>query len=420
MNFRNFMESEIKAVGGLSPDERQWVPGIHEIVQVGIESTPRFVEAVRTGRGAKRWWNTLREECMSMREANSELALGFLLRKGIQSAALDWYSRQTSTVWNQVCELAGSETLAEFYAPLYQGQIAAEVQTGVGFPEGRVIGEDSFLRNRKFGLIESFEQELFDDDRTGQIRQRAGRLGSAMAITESVYFASRFVGAARNYMNLSVAASAYTTTDYLGATVSGPWQTSLYGSNDGNRPVTYGILSMGHVKAAYTALLNARDPLGNKIVVDPDTLLVSTQDKANADILCAAGYYPAVPGQSSAALANNPVQGGTSATAGSSQGVYAGFPGGMMSKNPIEAWGVKPVCERYLPDWVSALGQKGRGIVFQERTPNQVIEEAPNSGSNFAFGVKRYRTDRRFECDWVGGGSRFWYLLNDGTVTGVQ
>lgn len=420
MAFRDFKESEIRAIGGLSDDERRWIPGMGELMELAIEAVPRFKESVNAGRGVRRWWDTAREECMSLREANSEMALGFLLRKGIQTVALDWYQRQQTAVWRDICEVAGSETLAEFYAPLYQGQIAAEVQTGVSFPEGRVIGEDAFLRNRKFGLIESFDQELFDDDRTGQIRQRASKLGISMSVTESVYFASRFLGDARTYMNLSVAASACTTTDYLGATVTGPWQANLYGSGDGNRLATYHILNMGAIKSAYVITLNARDPLGNKIVVDADTLLVSTQDKANADILCAPGMYPATVGQSSAALANNPVLGGTSATAGTSQGAYAGFPGGIMSANPITSWGVKPVCERYLKDWVWALGQKGRGIVFQERTPVEVVEEVQNSGSNFNFGAKRYRVSRRFECDWIAGGQRFWCLGNDGSVTGVQ
>lgn len=412
-----FREAQmIEAVGGLNEDDRQMVGAYPEMLELAAELTPRFKEACNAGHGIKKWWNTAKAACY--REANSEMTLGFLLRKGIEQIGTDWYHR-TPTVYRQYSEIAPSNAVAEWYGPLYAGDIAVEIYRGVTIPEGRVQGENSQLVNRKFGRIEAFERELFDDDKTGQIAKRASVLGESMAVTESVYASSRFIGAARTYGQLTVTASNYSTTNYLGAAVTTPWSSTLYSATEGNRPSSYGILNMGNMKFAYQMLMGATDPLGNIIAVNPNTLLHSRNDKVNADLLVQPGYYPATVGQSNTTLANNPVLGGTSSTAGTSQGAYAGYPGGIMSNNPIAAWGIKAVCEVYMTAWACALGQSGRGFVFQERTPLEVVQETPNSGNSFNFDVIRYRAMRRFEADWIGGGSRFWFLLNDGTVTGA-
>lgn len=414
-NLKNLKEADVKAIGGLSPDDRE-TPGIGEIADVAVDAVPRFRESVQAARGIKQWWKAAKRACRSLKEANSETALGFLLRKGVQVVANDWY-QQTETVWRDVCLTTGSDTIAEWYAPLYGTVIADRVQRGGRFPEARLQGEDSYLVNQKFGLVLPIERELFDDDRTGQIRDSASKLGWSMAVTESIWWIYKFLGTERTYMNVTVPASGYSTVDINGTTVSTPFSTSIYGSY-GNRPTTYGTLNMGHLKAAHVALRNTLDPLGNKIQVNPNCLLISSQDTLNAKLLTAEGYYPAVIGQSDAALANNPVLGGTSATAGTSQGALTGFAGGVMSQNPFGGLGWKVTEERYAPDWMWALGEAKKGIVFQERDPLEIIQEAPNSGGWFSFDVVNWRSRRRFEVDWIGGGSRFWYLGNDGTVTG--
>lgn len=410
-------ESEVKSIGGLSADDRM-IRGIDEMADLAVPVVGRFRESLSNGRGVRDWWHATRRAVRTLREANSETALGFLLRKGVQAVANDWY-QITPTVWRDYCLVTGSTTLAEWYAPLYPSVIADRVQRGQRFPESRIIGEDSYLVNQKFGLIVSVERELFDDDQTGQIKQRAQVLGQSMGVTESIWTSSRFLGSQRTYANVTVPASNYSTTDINGTAVSTPFSSTIYGST-GNRPSTYGTLNVGHIKQAYVQLLNAVDPLQNKIIVNPNCLLVSSQDAMNAQILMAPGAYPAVIGQSSAALANNPVLGGTSATAGTSQGALTGFPGGIGSANPFAGLGWKIVVERYATDWLWALGESGKGLVFQERDPLEVIQESPSTGSYFTFDSIQWRSRRRFEVDWIAGGSRFWYLGNDGTVTGNQ
>jgi hypothetical protein len=411
-----FTEADIKSIGGLSRRERA-MRGIGELVDLAIPAIKGFKEAAGRRGSLRRWMEMVEGACNRLREANSESALGFLLRKGVQAIATDWYDA-VDVKWREYCDVASSNAVAEWYAPLYTEAIALPVNAGQQFSDQNIVGEDSSLRNRKFGRMISLERELFDDDQTGQIAKRAGGMGRGMATTEGIWAIYRFLGSARTYGPLTVPASNYSTTNPAGTSITSPFSTSLYSATTGNRPSSFTQLTMGAMKNAYQALLVATDPQNNRIVVNPDTLLVSAMDKINAALLLAPGLYPAVPGQSFASAANAPVTGGTVSAAGANQGVLAGMPGGVMSPNPWAGMGIKDVCERYMPDWACALGQKARGIVFQERDPLEVIQEGPNSGMSFSFDVVRYRSRRRFEVDWIGGGSRFWYLINDGTTTG--
>ena len=418
------LKEAIELVGGLSEADRM-MPGIRELVEVGAKTSQAFREAVGSpgtkghGGSIKKWFRDVQTVCQrGFREANSETALGFLVRKGVQTAANDWY-QTAARAWQDYCRTASSTTVAEWYAPLYPSVIADRVDRGQEFPEGRVIGEDSHLVNQKFGLIEAFDRELFDDDQTGQIRQRAERLGGSMAITESVWSSSRFVGTSRTYANVTVPASGYSTTDINGTAVTTPFSATLYGSASGNRPSSYGILGMGSIKIGYIQLLNAVDPLQNKIITNPNCLLVSSQDKINADLLLAPGGYPAVIGQS-AGTTDPGTLGGTGIATTATQGVLAGFPGGYGSPNPFAGMGIKVCLERYLADSVWAFGEAGKGLIFQERDPLEIVQEGPNTGASFSFDAIRFRSRRRFEVDWVGGGSRFWYLGSDGSAGSNQ
>lgn len=347
-------------------------------------------------------------KAVPLREATPETALAFLLRKGIQTITNDWYLT-VPREWQEYCLVSSSDAVAEWHGPLYASTVAGRVARGDRFPEGRIIGEDIVLVNYKFGLIESFDRELFDDDMTGQIRQRAQRLGQSMAITENAYAALRFIGTAGQYVNLIVPASNYTTTDVNGNPVNGPFSASMHGALSGggvygNRPVTFAALSLNLLKQAYSNLLNAKDPQGNKIIVNPNLLLHSSMDALHAPMLVSppAGvpYYPAVIGAA----------GTTASTAA------AGFPGGVFGANPFMGLGIKPQLARFLPDWAWALGEKAKGFVWQERDPLEVVQEQPATGAAFDVDAYRFRSRRRFEADWVG--SRFWWLGDDGTVAG--
>lgn len=414
---RQLKEADLKAIGGISSDDRM-LRGLGEIVDVGVNAIPDFGRIVREGGSIKQWWAAVREACHGLREANAETALGFLLRKGVSTAVNDFYHSQP-TQYDQYCLTTGSTTVAEWYAPLYNSTIAGPIANGAEFPESAIIGENSNIVNVVFGKREAVERTLFDDDQTGQIAQRARLLAESMATLKEIWTSFRYLGTARTYANVTVPASGYSTTDINGTAITTPFSTSIYGTY-GNRPSSFGILNVGHMKVALTTLLKAVDPLQNRIIVKADCLLHSNDDALNADMLLFPGPYPATPGQSDTTLANNPVLGGTSATAGTSQGAYAGFAGGAFASNPFGRMGIKGVRLPYWPSWAWAIMEAKKGFVLQERDPVEVIQEAPNSGSYFNFDTIQWRSRWRGNADWVGGGSRFAYLGNDGTVTGTN
>jgi hypothetical protein len=347
-----------------------------------------------------RWMDACMETVRKYREATPESALAFLLRKGIQTLANDWYI-VVPREYQDYALMASSNAVAEWYGPLYASTVAGRVPRGDRFPEGRIIGEDSVLVNQKFGIIEAFDRELFDDDMTGQIRQRAQRLGQSMAVTENAYAALRFIGSAAQYSNLLVPASNYSTTDSSGNLVSSPWSSTLHGTY-GNRPATYVALALNPLKNAWSDLLNTLDPQQNKIIVNPNTLLHSSMDALHAPLLVAppAGvpYYPAVIGASGSTASN----------------AASGFPGGVFGANPFMGLGIKPVLARFLPAWAWAIGERAKGFIFQERDPLEVMQENPATGAAFEVDAYRFRSRRRFEADWIGGGSRVWWLGNPG------
>ncbi len=400
-----------EAFGITSPDRGSLQPGT---VYFNAREQKKYSSALRQLAEARcpewcksdfrpsKWMESAEVAVRQLREANSELALAFLLRKGVQTLANDWYIAYPRD-WQDYALAAPSNAFAEWYAPLYGSQIAGRVARGDRFPEGRIQGEDTVLINQKFGLIEAFERELFDDDMTGQIRQRAQRLGQSMAQTENIYAAFRFLGTQQTYQNLVVLKSGYSTTDVNGNAVGNPWSATLYG-NYGNVPATaLTTLNLNALKKGYAQIIVAKDPFSNKIVVNPNTLVHSAMDSLHAPMLvqppAGVPYYPAVIGAS-----------GTTANTASS-----GFPGGIMGANPFMGIGIKPVLVRYLPDWAWAIGEKAKGFVFQERDPLEVIQENPLSGQAFEEDAYRFRSRRRFEAEWVGGGSRFWWLGNSGT-----
>ena len=416
MSTKRFTETEIKAIGGLLKKEHG-IPYLDEIVGLATKAVPSYRAMCEGKIKPSEWLDAARIACQALREANSETGLGFLLRKGVQATATDWY-HMVDKAWPKYARQESSSGVAEWYAPLYNTTIPTEVQRGGRFSESRVAGEDSSIRNRTFGQVVALDRTLFDDDQTGQLASFSQKLGEGMGVLESVWLSSKFIGAKRTYANVTVPASTYTTTDTGGNSITTPFSTTIFGTV-GNRPTTFGQLNMGHLQKAYATLLNSVDPFNNKILVKPNRLIVSNMDALHGDMLIKPGPYPAILGNSDTTLATNPVFGGSVTAAGANQGALTGFPGAWGAPNPLGGLGWELAIERYFPDWAWALGEAGKGFVMQVRDPLEIIEEQKNSGSYFDFDAIRYRSRERFEADWIGGGSRFWFLGNDGTTTGL-
>ncbi len=329
--------------------------------------------------------NALREACyrarkaspgvMGMREASAESSFGQLLRAGVNNYMFDAY-QTVPTIYQDLVRVANSNKYEELYAPLYNSELPQEVLPSDPFDDSRIVGLDVHVRNRKFGRMLAFERELVDDDQTGQIVQRAANLGEMMKYVEELQVMIAIDGA----INPQDGTAGYSF------------------ANLGNALQTPGQLSQPNLELADIQLQNMVDPLGNFMLVTPDTVLVSPADKFNLLKLLNSTLQPSVPGASGQTLST----------------ASAGTTGFTMTINPLQGEYAAKV-SRFLRGASTAQGGPGlkgpgldgshgacyllqtkKSIIFQDRDALEVIQEAPMSGAAFAFDQYRYRVRRRF------------------------
>ena len=343
------------------------------------------------------------------REATPSSALGQLLRADTQRIADGWFQDPANDEKSfTVIPAQGSSNKAEeFYNPLHSAVIQSETAQGAPYTEGQVVGEDIVIPNRKFMGGESFTRELFDDDKTGQIRDRQRKLAEAMTRTVEVYFALAYPGAggtfgAVNGVGLVVGADPWptlpTSLNQFGNTVTGIF--TVAGPNGlGNRVAVFGQLSTPLLKEVQDLADQMVDRQGNIVAVQPDTLFISTKDKINAKVIAHSASYPTVQGLSGETF--------NTATSGIAPSGFA--------MNPWQG-AFKIVVNRYLAAWSCYYVQAGRGFVYQVRDGFEVAQEAPLSGKSFDTDAIRLRTRARWAQRWVD--PRFAIQINDGSSVG--
>lgn len=351
-------------------------------------------------------WDSLadiaHEHYVEMGEATSASALGQLMRAGVQVFANNLYLR-TAVSWPEYISEVASNKRQEFYAPLDQSLLPTQNRPQQPYKESKVTGQDIELINKKFMGGESFERELWDDDQTGQIRTRANALGKGQRLIEEIYVAGRMMGLTDyTIANFVVPASNWRGYNSLGTAISTPYATNLYDATHGNRPGSYAALNVITFKQGVAALMNALDQNGIKILVQPNHLVVSTQDAINTRTLVESDFWPAVQGLSG--------QQNNTATSGSLSGMGA--------KNVFKGL-VSFSVNFYFKDWAWNLTEKkSEAAAFQRRDPMEIVQENPLSGASFEQDVMRYRSRSRWEFDYID--PRFFWLGNDGSVAGSQ
>lgn len=309
------------------------------------------------------------ERIADLHEANSVTTFGWLLRSAVQEFANDVYQNIGVIYPNFVTEVQ-SRRRSEIYGGLYRGTMPRLVDAGEKFQDTTFKGFERELVNYKFGHIETFERELFDDDQTGQIRQRAGNLGENFRTFEEVYVISRLFGAARTEEGIDVPASSYNSGNVFTTAI-------------GNRPTTFTRLTAAAVEAAHVAARSMLDPVGRKFLVNPTTILVSPIDEMEA-----------------IRIFQSPMNGGTSTNP-------AGFVNPLQGRYTVYA-------SPFVRSKAWLIGDTKRGFVFQRRDALEVTQENPNSGMGFEQEIYAFRARERFEADWIE--PRFAYLGNDGSV----
>lgn len=310
------------------------------------------------------------ERIADLYETNSVTTFGWLLRSAVQEFANNVY-QDIAVIYPNFVTVIQSRRRSEIYGGLYRGQMPRLVDAGEKFQDTTFKGFERELVNFKFGILESFERELFDDDQTGQVRSRAGNLGENFRLFEEIYVISRLFGAARSEEGVDVPASNYNSGNVFTTAI-------------GNRPSAFARLSATELEEAHVAMRSMVDPIGRKFLVNPTVLLVSPIDEFTALRILNSPQEP-VTAASAIAGQINPLQ-----------GRYTVYSSPFVRS---KAW---------------LLGDFKRGFVFQRRDPLEIVQENPNSGMGFEQEVYAFRGRERFEADWIE--PRFAWLGNDGSV----
>lgn len=299
------------------------------------------------------------------REAVAETQFPQLLRFGVQNFLFDGYA-SVPVIYPDLVRVVNSTGAEELYAPLYGVELPRKVSPGQPFGDSRLQGLDAHVKNDKYGRMLAIERELVDDDRTGQIVTRAGQLGERMRYVEEQVV--------------------------ITALEAGQYTTAIGNVTPGNAQYPFGQVSQNLLEGADIAMEGMLDPLGNKMLVMPDTLLVSPADKFTAAKLLQSTLQPSVPGAA----------GQTASTASS------GVTGWTMTVNPLQGLYALKV-SRFLPSSNGLDGTHGhaylldakKSLVFQDRDGLEVAQEATNAGEAFATDTYRWRVRRRFAAALV-------------------
>lgn len=395
----------MKSIMSLREHNRRGVPELHfsEGVIKAIEAITKQVGAFHNIESFKAFRDFAYKNHVKLGEATPGSAFAQLFRAGVQTDTNGWYQRSV-VEYEKYTFMESTNKRQEFFAPLYGSQFPTETPEGQAYTENELKGQDIEFIPKKYMGGESFSRELFDDDQTGQIKQRMKSLGDSARQREELEIAGRLANRALTFGNATVQLSTYSRQNAQGATV-GAFSTTFYGTRGGvpygNRPASFAQLAMGPIRAALSSLKRAFDPLGVPIAVRPNVLVVSPEDSVNARTLMNSSLYPGVQGEIGATF----------------QTAASGLPFGATADNMLK--GMLDLAENlYLPPWAWNIGCKGMGLMFLRRDPLEVVQEVPNSGQSFSTDTMRFRSRSRWTGNW--NDASFWYQGNDGSVTGTN
>jgi len=296
---------------------------------------------------------TLRDNAEAeLLEANAPSTNGQLFRYGIQKFMFDAY-KEVPTIYEDLVRIVPSKNRQEWYAPLYGAEIPADVGVGEKFGDSRIKGLDTVVINKKVGRLLSIEREMFDDDQTGQVMDRASRLGQRMKYKEEKDVITAIEGA-------------------------------TYSTTIGNRPSGYTTTpTQALVEAGDIALFDMKDPLGNNMLVVPSLVLCGSSNKFNFAKLLNSSLQPSVPLSS------------------------AGATGYTMAVNPLQGlYGLK--VSRFMAIATNWLMLEAKtSVVFQDRDALEIVQENPLSGDSFSQDIYKWRIRRRYQVKVIE--SRYIY-----------
>jgi len=339
-------------------------------------------------------WGKFRQQLNEqLREADSESAFQTFLVAGLLQNIIGMYNTVAVSYkeWATVTPTNLKETP---YAALQGLSFPREVGAQMPYPEVRAAGYDGKLVARKYGSIYSVEDELLEDDQTGQFKQQSGTMGEYLQLLTEVLVYAKL----QSVSNMTYAGFNPPVSETKPSTEANwPWSQAFVGGG-ANRPSAYAALSQASIQTGIESLMIQKNLLGIQMQVNPKRLLISPIYRFDAAVLMNSAYYPsgaAAAGSTGGAFAINPIQGLLDVTISRLMPDNNGVIGGLS-----KAW--------FIVDDTKPWFQ----VVV--RTPVSVMQEAPNSGAAFERDIYRFKCNTRMNADVID--PRFAWKGSDGSV----
>jgi len=342
-------------------------------------------------------WSKAAQKMARFAEAEQSTAWPQLLRAGVSNIANDLF-QSTPGTYEQWVHTVGSKMDTELYAPLESVGFPDEVAAGGYYPEVSTFGLDISLRNRKYGSIFAATFEMVEDDQTGQMVQRAQRMGEYLKILTEVLVMAKLASPSGGvtylgrFFPVSETKPSY-EANYPWTTASAPFTGGGY-----NRPTSFGIVNQANITTALQSLMQQKDALGNYVPVMPTHIIASPKRRFDIAQILHSTYYPA--GAQS-----------------------AGVTGGAFADNVLKSI-VDAIITPYMPtnsNVINGLAEswylvdaKKPAFIHQLREGVSLTAEAPNSGDGFSRDSQRYKARIRQNADFIS--PLFMWQGDDGSV----
>ncbi len=343
-------------------------------------------------------WGKASQKMASFAEAEQSSAWPQLLRAGVSNIANDLF-QSTPGEYEKWVHTVPSKLDTELYAPLESVGFPDEVPQGGYYPEVSTFGLDIKLKNRKYGSIFAATFEMVEDDQTGQMVQRAQRMGEYLKILTEVLVMAKLASPSGGvtylgrFFPVSETKPSY-ESNYPWAQATSPFTGGGY-----NRPATYTIFNQAGLTLGLQSLMQQKDALGNYVPVLPTHVIISPKRRFDAAQILHSTYYPA----------------GAQA---------AGVTGGAFADNVLKSI-VDLIATPYMPtnsNVINGLAEswylvdaKKPAFIHQLREGVSLVAEAPNSGDGFSRDTQRYKARIRQNADFIS--PLFMWQGNDGSVT---
>lgn len=342
-------------------------------------------------------WNKFRESLrLQMREADSESAFPLFLIAGVLQNVIGMY-QLTKMSYQDWVTVTPTNLVETPIAPLHGLSFPQEVGSQTPYREVTAAAMSMKIRAKKYGSMYSIEQELLEDDQSGQFKMQTGMLGEYLQmLTEVLCYGKLASASSMSYSGFDVPTSETKPTTES----NWPWASSSAKFVGGgfNKPTSFGAFNLANVQTGIQTLMQQKNLLGIIMNVNPDRILISPKNRFDAAVLLNSSYYP-------------------------SGAQTAGTTGGAFAINPLQGIADLSV-SRFMPDNSGAFDNQSKAWYLVDskkpwfqllvKSPVAVEQENPQAGDSFSRDIYRFKCRTRINADVID--PRFAWQGNDGSV----